>query len=274
MQRLYYLCRPSRAPRTFDLASAIHRTVLGQVRERGFAVIPDYLDEAYCARCRAEIDTMFAAHDRHVHKREDWRIFGAEHLSPAVAQFHDPEFITLADAYTGHVNAMPFTLAARIAATGSQTAGGGGWHRDGFMPELKTMLYLNDVDTENGPFEIVEGSHRREVVIADMKVAGLKFLPNRIGAEVDALIRLRPERSMVVTAKAGTLIVFDTSTIHRGTPVRSGVRYALTNYIIDQRQVSEETLMHYAPLFRGPNDVVQRTTPSSLQQDRYRHVTR
>ena len=35
---------------------------------------------------------------------------------------------------------------------------------------------------------------------------------------------------MRITGKAGTLVMFNTNAIHRGKPVKGGVRYALTNY--------------------------------------------
>jgi predicted 2-oxoglutarate/Fe(II)-dependent dioxygenase YbiX len=38
---------------------------------------------------------------------------------------------------------------------------------------------------------------------------------------------------VTATAKAGTLVLFDTNCIHRGKPIQSGFRYAITNYYQD-----------------------------------------
>ena len=38
------------------------------------------------------------------------------------------------------------------------------------------------------------------------------------------------EKKITLTGKAGTLILFDGSLIHRGKPILDGKRYALTNY--------------------------------------------
>ena len=41
---------------------------------------------------------------------------------------------------------------------------------------------------------------------------------------------LNKEKKITLTGKAGTLILFDGSLIHRGKPILEGKRYALTNY--------------------------------------------
>ena len=38
------------------------------------------------------------------------------------------------------------------------------------------------------------------------------------------------DNNYFITGKAGTLILFDASLIHRGRPLEEGCRYALTNY--------------------------------------------
>ena len=49
-------------------------------------------------------------------------------------------------------------------------------------------------------------------------------------------------------AKAGTLILVDTSSIHRGMPIIAGVRYALTNYFYPKRLIDQELFKQFAPI--------------------------
>ncbi len=50
--------------------------------------------------------------------------------------------------------------------------------------------------------------------------------------KVDKIIENDPDRLKTLTGKAGTLVLVDTSIIHRGIPVKNGIRYALTNYFL------------------------------------------
>ena len=46
----------------------------------------------------------------------------------------------------------------------------------------------------------------------------------------DQELNVLNKEKITLTGKAGTLILFDGSLIHRGKPVLEGKRYALTNY--------------------------------------------
>ena len=46
---------------------------------------------------------------------------------------------------------------------------------------------------------------------------------------------LSNEKKITLTGNAGTLILFDGSLIHRGTPILKGKRYALTNYYFPKK---------------------------------------
>ena len=50
---------------------------------------------------------------------------------------------------------------------------------------------------------------------------------------------LNSKRKKIITGKAGTLIIVDTSLIHRGRPLKNGKRYALTNYYYPYYQVNK-----------------------------------
>jgi ectoine hydroxylase-related dioxygenase (phytanoyl-CoA dioxygenase family) len=50
-------------------------------------------------------------------------------------------------------------------------------------------------------------------------------------SQINKVINHKPEEHIFLTGKAGTLILFDSSTIHAGAALKEGGRrYALTNY--------------------------------------------
>ena len=116
------------------------------------------------------------------------------------------------------------------AEPGNQGSGEG-WHRDAFMRQFKAILYLSDVGPDNGPFQFVKDSYRPRQVLRDIWKGGLRYMQNRLSEpEVERILMGSPDRLCTYTAKAGTLILVDTSSIHRGMPIENGTRYALTNY--------------------------------------------
>lgn len=245
--------RPPRSPVPERTREILHR-----VRRDGFAVLEGYWSRSRCESAIRELDDCFARHSEAVHRAEDDRIFGIEHLSELARSFHDDAIHTeLADAYTGTENVVAFTMANRIQRA-SPLGSGGGWHRDGFLPELKTLLYLTDVEEENGPFQFYAGSHRTRGILRDMSALRLGFMQNRIDDAVDAFSPSAARRCSRLTAPAGTLLVFDTRGIHTGMPLQAGKRYALTNYIGRRSLLSEENLRHFAPIVRAGPRVVSR----------------
>ena len=90
------------------------------------------------------------------------------------------------------------------------------WHRD---PEekrtLKVFLYLNDVDTDSGPFIYVKRSHP-----TGGHTYGRLFpqeLPwGSYPDETDVLSRTDESSRYIAKASAGTLIFCDTAGLHRG----------------------------------------------------------
>jgi len=90
------------------------------------------------------------------------------------------------------------------------------WDCDG-IKWLKVFVYLNDVNSENGPHAFVTGSHR------DWKVndKGTRVAEEQI---VDSYGK---KAIQIFTAPRGTVIFEDTRGFHRGTPLISGHRLVL-----------------------------------------------
>ena len=229
--------------------------LLAQIRRQSFAVVPDFYTAAECARLRAEVDRVMSEHPQCVRVDRvgaDHRLFGAEHGSAAIAAFHgDPFAHGIAEAYFGGRIVNLATLAGRLEARQGNSGSGQGWHRDAFHFQFKSIIYLSDVGPENGPFQIVVGSHRLPWLVHDTLRFALDPRNSRLAdAAAERVIASRPRRLRTVTAPAGTLLLIDTSAIHRGSPIRQGVRYALTNYVYPTYRVGETLLQNLEPMLK------------------------
>ena len=121
-----------------------------------------------------------------------------------------------------------------------ETNSGGDWHRDGDVKQLKAMLYLSDVNNQNGPFCFIKGSKEFDFERRNKKYPFfrkilfiLKGLPLRQPRYKNENIMREPEidkKITKITGNAGTVVIFDGSYIHRGDVIKSGNRYSLTNY--------------------------------------------
>lgn len=228
------------------------KELLLKVQKNGYTVIPDFFDDETCKKCIVDIDWMFENKKEFVHKTdyEDYRIFGAEDLSENIKKFANHELLTkLANAYNAVPTSCGFTLAGKISVTGHEYGSGGTWHRDSYFRQFKSLLYLTDVSEENGPFQIIHGSHKSNQVSADTKTGNLDSMQSSFNQDtVEKILQDNPERLKTLTAKAGTVVLVDSSAIHRGLPLKNGVRYALTNYFFENSQINSHLVKHFSPL--------------------------
>jgi phytanoyl-CoA dioxygenase PhyH len=233
----------------------------------GIAVIDGYWSADKAAQARAEIDRLIATYPEAVHRRSgnsDKRMFGVESVSPLLAEFYSDPFLRAAGEYLGGLELYNFaTLGARIDATPENNGSGDGWHRDGHGFQFKTILYLSDVGQENGPFEFLPASHKQWRAAFDTVFGNLPAAPNSRyePAAVDRMVRRFWLKRRDYPAKAGTLLLVNTSGIHRGKPLQSGSRYALTNYYYHPIQVGESRIEHFAPMMPGTAERVRADFP-------------
>lgn len=234
--------------------------LLDRLRSSGVAAIPAYWSAEKCEIARAEIDRLAQQYPDVVQRNSggaDKRMFGVESVSAPLAEFHDDPFLAAIGERLGGVLLYNFaTLGARIDATSDNNGSGDGWHRDSHDFQFKAILYLSDVDSENGPFEYVPGSQKKWRAAIDTALGGFAAAPNT-RYEPTSVARLlsrygrAPEQFV---GKAGTLLLVNTSGIHRGRPLRVGSRYALTNYYYHPYQIDRDRVKNFPTLMPGTAD--------------------
>lgn len=234
----------------FSKFEDVTKELLLEIQKNGYAVIQDFFDKEQCQKCIDDIDIMIKNKKEFVQKQEDFRIFGAEELSENIKKFFEHNLLNeLARAYNAVPTCCAFTLAGRIEATGKdeEFGSGGPWHRDSYFRQFKSLIYLNDVDENNGPLQIIHKSHQTKD--EDRKTADLEHMQSSFLQEtVDKIIKDNPERLKTLTGKSGTVVLVDSSIVHRGIPLKNGIRYALTNYFFEKSQINSHLIEHFSPL--------------------------
>jgi hypothetical protein len=100
---------------------------------------------------------------------------------------------------------------------------GGGWHRDSyFKKQMKTIFYLSSVDLNNGPFCYLEP--KNELFSRYYPIS------KRLGENADKKLEFCTNKKYITAKKKGFGFSIVSNFIHRGLPVKKGVRYALTVY--------------------------------------------
>ncbi|MAL64472.1 MAG: hypothetical protein CMF94_00060, partial [Candidatus Marinimicrobia bacterium] len=85
-----------------------------------------------------------------------------------------------------------------------------------------------DVKISGGPFQLVKKSNKLMTTLG-ISLKFKKGYPDTRFSNAE-IKNLDKEKIKTLTGLAGTLIMFDGSLIHRGSPIKEGFRYALTNY--------------------------------------------
>jgi ectoine hydroxylase-related dioxygenase (phytanoyl-CoA dioxygenase family) len=236
-----------------NLADLIHLTISQRLQEDqkrivrelddvGFSIVENFLENDICKSFIQDIDRIIIDQKDHVwvdDQGSDHRIFGAENGSILIKDFFSNEWIRqIGEAHISSKLDNHMTLAARLEAQKENLGSGGGWHRDStFEHQYKSILYLSDVSEENGPFQFISASHKTRSVISTV---GHGVNNNRYtNEEIELLTRKNGWKLETFSGKAGTLILADTKGLHRGKPIQSGTRYALTNYYIGDYKKSQ-----------------------------------
>lgn len=225
------------------MSSIDQKEILQHLQSPGYYVIPNYLSNGECQRLREHLDKIFTENNGKVQKdfKEgmggDQRLFGLENTDSTIWKylFKNP-YLEIFKEHTENSDLCPETVLAGIVEEIEDKVinSGGGWHRDPgsqYGKKVKTILYLSDVTSENGPFTIVPESRISDVgqgiYREDAKGCHTGL---RICNEFIEELITQGKEPVEIVAKAGTVVLADVSNIHMGKPIKSGKRYSLTNY--------------------------------------------
>lgn len=209
-----------------------------QLKTDGYVVIPDFIDPDRCQELISALEGKVSL-DKAWKDDEgsDSRIFGIDRVDSSFYElFETPSLTSIYKKYIDRFSYHHFVMANKVCFKNDNVGSGGGWHRDVInRRQLKFILYLNDVDEKNGCFQYIKYSHIIPEKWKINRLLGKGQSDVRYTEEEAELLLKKGYQCIDLTGKAGTLIIVDTSGIHRGSPLKKGLRYAATNYMSDTK---------------------------------------
>lgn len=211
--------------------------------EQGYYLFENLLDTDSLPRLRARIDELSNGNNIEVnYAGSEHRIWNAEQRSPEFAEFQK-----LSDWIMPQIYGAPYSSYTVLAIRNRPAPPHAErmdvrWHLDSFRRQLKLFAFLTDVSSDSGPLEYIPGTHKsafRWRAILPLKLyrpsdllhwRSRKRSWQRIhDASIEKVTRWGYERKEM-TVPAGTLLLVETSALHRAKPCISGERYAVTVY--------------------------------------------
>ena len=222
--------------------------ILSELNSNGFTIIENYYTDKKCNELIENINELI---EQKIHlfkidkNSNDFRLNGADLLSEKIKEFKEDKFLQdISDRFLQKKSSAFFTLAAKISEKKNSLGSGGDWHRDKPLPkQIKAMIYLTDVDKTNGPFEYLNNSDKWNSLIDGTLNFGLKDCQTRLDNSIidSKFLKSRRYKKTTITGKKGTLLLFNSFGIHRGAPLVSGNRFALTNYYFPDDLINRES---------------------------------
>lgn len=213
------------------------------LEEVGFYELPVRLPATAVAEIVRQMDNVCANHDdlEVNYGGSEHRIWQASEQFESAAAFREfsDEVIPNLD---GDMEKARNVLAVRNKplTDGTGELRKGRWHLDSFRKQLKIFVFMQDVTENDGPFELIPRTQNISAKVKHMipgRYFSLKDIVKRGGTRgyqhIDEEFIERVEENYppkLFTVPAGTILVADTSAIHRAHPVNGGERYAFTSY--------------------------------------------
>jgi len=206
--------------------------------DTGFHISPVRLDERMVDRLNAACDRVYDQRPEavsHESNGSDARIYGVDRLSddPVFEELRQLFFFD-AQTFYGSSNLAQFVMAGHITHQADGLGSGSGWHRDSpYRHQFKVIIYLTDTSETEGPFEFIPNSHSTKSLVKTARGLRKPMAADRYAnSEIDTLVeRGIVDRPATITGTAGTMVYADTRGLHRGRPLESGRRRAITFYI-------------------------------------------
>ena len=205
--------------------------ILKNLKTKGICVIRDYWSRQMCEKSLEEISTLDVSKFS-IGQGGDIRCQHSNKFLPTAKEFMNDSFIgQVARGYSECYYPDRSVLGIVRPIDGKRVDSGGGWHIDREEgQQFKSIIYLNDVTSNNAPF--IFASESRDMVPELRKYSNLRI------SEQEMRDKIPQNRIIEVTGPAGTCILVDTTYPHRGKEISEGVRYSYTTYYYENRRQS------------------------------------
>ena len=205
------------------------------LKKKGYVVMNNYYTDEEIDLFDKEFDLIFSKIKSEVLNKEecskDERIFNAQKYSSFISKrfYNNPFFNKICEEYTGKKPTKKRTLINKLFyEEGKIKNSGAGWHRDNHDCQFKVIMYLTDVNEKNGNFQFITKSSKK--YIGFPKPRTRSYNTRYHDSTVSKILKEKDCELINITGKKGTIILADTTYIHRGNIIKEGKRRAITQY--------------------------------------------
>jgi hypothetical protein len=206
---------------------------------QGFAFLRSHANLDACEFVKAFID-HYPNRDAEInYSGTEKRIWDAHAKEPIIQEFAALSDQVIGAVFNFKVNVKTVLAYSNFPIPAEESLINGRWHLDSLRRQYKLFCFLTRTEDQTGPLEILPGTHRivfKLRAVAQGKYLSLWNLNKKMRAYQslnDRWIETQCRNvggSVPLLCDAGSLILVDTSAIHRARPCIEGHRYALTSY--------------------------------------------
>lgn len=118
-----------------------------------------------------------------------------------------------------------------IYEDGIKKNSGAGWHRDNHVCQFKAICYLTDVSIKNGNFQFITNSTKDHIGMPKSRGINIEGNSRYKDELIEELLKNNDKCKLYnIIGDKGTVLLVDTTNIHRGNIIKEGERYAITQY--------------------------------------------
>lgn len=200
----------------------------------GICVLKNYFSNETIDNINNEFDKIFMKKEFiESNKKEgcsnDERIFHVEKYSEYIRKHFSNQqlFNDIAKTYKKSLNKK--TLINKITFEKDKIKNSGaGWHRDNHDCQFKTIMYLTDVGVSNGNFQWITNSNKQNIGYPKPRTPN--YNTRFTDETISEILKINKCNLIDITGIKGTIILADTTYIHRGNIIKNGERRAITQY--------------------------------------------
>lgn len=207
----------------------------------GAYIIDEFYDAEFCKKVIGFIES-YEEPDREVnYGGSEKRIWKSEDKLTEIERFR-ADADELLTRVLGEPHAAYSILAIENKIVDPTKFSLGRWHLDSIKKQYKVFVFLTDVTDASGPFEYLPGSHKSKFKLQlFLNNGGLGDIFKKLTGAPDRFYTRLDDKVIAgfskygyaprpVICNRGSVMIVDTTAVHRARPALRGERYALTAY--------------------------------------------
>lgn len=223
----------------FNQVSEDYSTLRDAVHREGFAVLQSRATPEGCAHIKAFIDQFPAEKAEINYGGTEKRIWGSHKMDLVVQAFGELSEHVMGSVFNARPKVKTVLSYSNHPIPPEDRLMTGRWHLDSLRHQYKLFCFLTRTDEQTGPLEVVPGTHRTSFKLLPLvtgqyiSFSDLRNEKRRYQKLDESWVKTQCRKaggSVPFLCEAGTLILVDTSAIHRARPCLEGHRYALCAY--------------------------------------------